>query len=149
MNELFGAPTSTIAAVLAVLVVTAILSVGLIALRNRTMFRMGLRNLPRRRAQTALIIAGLTLSTLVVTAAFVTGDTIQHSFTKSSYDTLQRTDMDISLNGPRELSGDHGIAIDGEQVAVDSSVIPVLETAFAGDSTSPASSPCGSKQPPP
>ena len=135
MNELFGAPTSMIAAVLVVLVATALIAVALIALRNRTMFRMGLRNLPRRRAQTALIIAGLTLSTLVVTAAFVTGDTINHSFTKSSYDVLQRTDLDISFNGTRELTGDHGVAVDGRQAAVDASVIPELESAFAGDAT--------------
>src|SRR5262245_13686615 len=99
------------------------------------MFRMGLRNIPRRRAQSVLVVAGLTLSTLVVTAAFVTGDTINHSFTKSSSALLQRTDMDLSFNGPRDVSADNGISVEGQQKAVDVSVVAALEAAFADDNT--------------
>ena len=50
------------------------------------MFRMGLRNIPRRGAQTALVVVGLMLSTLIITAAFTTGDTIDYSIAETTYD---------------------------------------------------------------
>ena len=45
------------------------------------MFLIGVRNIPRRRAQTVLIIIGLMLSTLIITAAFSIGDTVNYSIT--------------------------------------------------------------------
>src|SRR6476619_6561471 len=103
MSSLFGVPTTGIMVVLAALLVLAIGTVGAVALANRTMFRMGIRNLPRRRTQTSLVVAGLTLSTLIITAAFVTGDTITYSFTKSSYDLLQRADLAITTTPDRAI----------------------------------------------
>ncbi len=113
MNALFGIPTSNIMVVLVALFALAVGTVVAIGLGNRTMFRLGLRNLPRRGTQTVLVVAGLTLSTLIVTAAFVTGDTIDYSFTKSSYDLLQRSDIDIAINGEHQLSTNGGLAVDG------------------------------------
>jgi putative ABC transport system permease protein len=130
VNEIFGLQASILAAVLAAILGIALAAVGVIALTSRAMFRMGLRNIRRRRAQTALIVSGLTLSTLVVTAAFATGDTINHSFTSSSYQILQRTDLAVSFNGPRELSSDFGVAVAGEQASVDIAVVAALEEAF-------------------
>ena len=133
MNALFGIPTSNIMVVLVALFALAVGTVVAIGLGNRTMFRLGLRNLPRRGTQTVLVVAGLTLSTLIVTAAFVTGDTIDYSFTKSSYDLLQRSDIDIAINGEHQLSTNGGLAVDGLQKYVDSTAVDALETRFAGD----------------
>ena len=69
-----------------------LLFVGLIAVRNPVMFKMGLRNIPRRKAQTALIVVGLMLSTVIMTAAFGTGDTLTASVTSAVYDTLGEAD---------------------------------------------------------
>ena len=79
MQSLFGIPMGTLMAwMLAIfLVVTA--AVTALALRNRLFFKMGLRNIPRRRAQTVLIIVGLMLSTVIITSAFGTGDTLSYS----------------------------------------------------------------------
>jgi putative ABC transport system permease protein len=70
-----------------------------IALTNRTMFKMGLRNLPRRGLQTGLVIVGLMLATLITTAAFTTGDTVEYSIGKFGYDYLQRTDLSVNFQG--------------------------------------------------
>jgi putative ABC transport system permease protein len=91
------------------------------------MFRMGLRNIPRRGLQSGLVIVGLMLATLITTAAFTTGDTIDHSITKRGYERLQRTDLSLNLLGENDLdSAEAGIyASDG--------VTAVLEQRFAGD----------------
>ncbi len=133
MNELFGISTTSILGVLLALLGVAIATVVYIALTNRVMFMMGLRNLPRRGTQTVLVVFGLMLSTLIITAAFVTGDTIDHSLTKGSYDLLQRSDLDVTWNGERDFSADSGAANAGEQAYVDQSVVADLETAFASD----------------
>jgi putative ABC transport system permease protein len=131
MNELFGLSTTTIMYVLTGLFAVSFLTVLAIGLGNRTMFRMGLRNIPRRGTQTALVVAGLTLSTLIVTAAFVTGDTINYSFEKGTYDLLQRSDIDIAINGEKALSDQGGMAIAGEQNYVDAATVSALEAHFA------------------
>jgi putative ABC transport system permease protein len=133
LKELFGIPTSSILIVLLCLFAAALATVAFIALRNRTMFTMGIRNLPRRGTQTLLVVFGLTLSTLIVTAAFVTGDTIDHSLTKGSYDLLGRSDIDISWNGERDFGSDAGAATAGEQALLNQSVVASLESHFVGD----------------
>ena len=61
-------------------VVTAILVIlGLLALSNPVLFKLGLRNIPRRPAQSILIVVGLTLSTVIIVASFSTGDTLDYS----------------------------------------------------------------------
>ncbi len=69
-----------------------LLFVAFIAWRNPVMFKTGLRNIPRRKAQTTLIIVGLMLSTVIITAAFGTGDTMTHSITNEVYTILGPVD---------------------------------------------------------
>ncbi len=79
MESLFGIPIGplTTAFVVVLLIATAIMAV--VALRNRVIFKMAVRNIPRRRAQTVLIILGLMLATLLFSSSFATGDTLAHS----------------------------------------------------------------------
>ncbi|HKF77058.1 MAG TPA: ABC transporter permease, partial [Candidatus Dormibacteraeota bacterium] len=46
---------------------------------NRVLLVMALRNIPRRRSQTALIVVGLMLASLIITASFTVGDTLTYS----------------------------------------------------------------------
>jgi putative ABC transport system permease protein len=126
MNELFGLSMTTIMLVLVALFAVAIASVAFIFFSNRLMFRMGLRNLPRRGMQTGLVVLGLMLSTLIITAAFTTGDTIDHSITKAGYDHLQRTDLVLNFNGD---GGDNT----GKPVYVRESSVGELERRLADD----------------
>ena len=81
MESLFGIPMNSIMIAMIVLLAISVATVGVTALRNRVMFLVGLRNIPRRLAQTVLIIIGLMLSTLIISAAFTTGDTVDYSIT--------------------------------------------------------------------
>ena len=56
------------------------------------MFQIGVRNIPRRRAQTILIIIGLMLSTLIISTALSIGDTADYSITSQTYTSLQSID---------------------------------------------------------
>ena len=76
MNELFGIPMTTFATILVVLLAICLLIVAYIALRKPVVFKMGLRSIPRRPAQTILIVIGLMLSTLIVASALGVGDTL-------------------------------------------------------------------------
>lgn len=63
--------------------------------RNPIIFKMGLRNMPRRTAQTLLIVLGLMLSTLIISAAFATGDTVDYSISNQAYSQLGHVDITI------------------------------------------------------
>lgn len=133
MKELFGVPTADILIVLVAVLGIAIATVGYIAVSNRTMFKMGLRNLPRRGLQTVLIVVGLALSTLITTAAFVTGDTVDHSLTADTYRLFGRSDIDITWNGERLFDRDAGAAAEGQLSYVPGSFVEQLEQRFEGD----------------
>jgi len=61
VKELFGIPMESLAIVLAALLAAAVGSLVVLALRNRVLLKLGVRNLGRRRARTALIVVGLML----------------------------------------------------------------------------------------
>ena len=51
-----------------------------------------MRNIPRRKAQTALIVFGIMISTLIMAASFGTGDTLTYSIRKAVVDGLGTID---------------------------------------------------------
>jgi putative ABC transport system permease protein len=105
MNELFGIPMSTIVVALAAMLVVSLLSVAWVYARRRVIFRLGARNIPRRKAQTALIVFGLMLSTLIVTAALGTGDTVDSSMTSEVYGQLGQIDQFVADRSEGEIDG--------------------------------------------
>ena len=82
-------------------------AVGVLALLNRIILKVGLRNIPRRPAQTALIVVGLMLSTLIISSALGTGDTMNHSIRLAVTDGLGEIDelLTASLTGESGLTG--------------------------------------------
>src|SRR5690606_5370558 len=110
MDQLFGISMDAIMVALVALCAVSVASVGLIFFTNRVMFRMGVRNLYRRGLQSGLVIVGLMLATLISTAAFVTGDTVDHSITRAGYEQLQRSDLQVNFVGsPSALTGDSAV----------------------------------------
>jgi putative ABC transport system permease protein len=113
---------NTIMIVLVVMLAVSLGSVAYVALRNPIFFKMGLRNIPRRTAQTVLIVIGLMLSTLIISAAFATGDTVDHSISKQAFTLLGHADETIQgdrandFDDPK-LEGENGIDITAEQYA--------------------------------
>jgi putative ABC transport system permease protein len=92
MDTIFGIPMTGAMIALVVLLGLCLGAVGWIAWRRPVIFKLGVRNIPRRRAQTTLIVVGLMLSTLITSAALGTGDTLDHSVTATTYDVLGRVD---------------------------------------------------------
>src|SRR5438105_13581872 len=92
-----------IAVVLFAIVCVSIVALAVAALRSPVLFRMGLRNIPRRRAQSIIIVFGLMVSTLIVTAAFTVGDSLSYSITKAVYDKAGPVDVKIET---RPVSGE-------------------------------------------
>ncbi|HEY7269830.1 MAG TPA: hypothetical protein VH951_08375, partial [Dehalococcoidia bacterium] len=99
MTELFGVDMSLIMYVLLAFLALALLTVGFVAFRNPVMFKIGVRNIPRRRAQTTLIVLGLMLSSLIISAAFTTGDTVARSLTSQVLGNLGSVDETVQLRG--------------------------------------------------
>ena len=105
MTELFGIPMSTIVVALAAMLAICLLSIAWVWTRRRVIFKLGARNIPRRKAQTALIVFGLMLSTLIVTAALGTGDTVNGSMTSEVYASLGQIDQVVANPIDDDLDG--------------------------------------------
>jgi hypothetical protein len=106
-----------------------------ILIRNRVIFRMGVRNIPRRPAQTVLIIIGLMLSTLIIAAALTTGDTLNHSIRSDVYKYLGHTDQMIVLGGGDEvevMGGDGGVVTPEPGATVPMTLLDDLRAETAG-----------------
>jgi putative ABC transport system permease protein len=99
MEELFGIPIGPLSAVLAVLLALLIGAIAALALRNRVFFRLGVRNVGRRRARTSLIVLGLMLGTTIVASALASGDTMSNTIRSSAVESLGNTDVLVSAKG--------------------------------------------------
>ena len=98
MEELFGAPMSVIAVVLAVMFIAVFAVLLYIFIRNPLLVRMAARNIPRRKAQTVLVIAGLMMATVTISSAFTTGDSVAVSIEKVATEDLRNLDQLVTVN---------------------------------------------------
>ncbi len=131
MDHLFGLSMTVIMAVLLVMFGVCLAVVAAVWLTNRVMFRLGLRNAWRRRAQMALTVTGLMLATLIITASFSTGDSIDYSITKSAYDNLHRTDLSLHHFNMAGAPADSGEGVPRSYAPV--SLVTALAQALAAD----------------
>ena len=103
MDELFGAPVSVIAAVLAVIVAVFGVVLLYIAVRNPILVRMAFRSVWRRPARSLLIIVGLMLATAIISSAFTTGDSVTFSIKSSAVADLRFLDEVIRIDNDSEV----------------------------------------------
>src|SRR6478672_3859670 len=99
MQSIFGIPMESLAMSLAIFLGLLMTPVILTVLFKRVMFRIGIRNIPRRRAQTLLIVLGLMLSTRNISSAFGFGDSLNYSVKKGVYDQLGPVDETLAIKG--------------------------------------------------
>src|SRR5512146_102196 len=97
MNTIFGIPTTSIMMTLLILFGIVAAMVLLLIVRNPVIFKLGVRNIPRRPAQTILIVIGLMLSTLIIAAAFTTGDTLSSSIRGEVLDIAGQQDERVMM----------------------------------------------------
>ena len=88
MEELFSVSIKVYMFVLLAILVPALALIFYRGWRNPVLVKLGLRNIPRRKAQTILIIVGIMLSAVITAAAFGTGDTISYSIRQEAVKVL-------------------------------------------------------------
>jgi putative ABC transport system permease protein len=109
-NDFFGISMDYILIALVLLLGLVIASVFWVRQREAILFEIGLRNIPRRRAQSALMVL---LSTVIFAAAFSTGDTVTCSITQDTFQKLGRVDIIVQAG-----SNPRTIALEDEQIAL-------------------------------
>jgi putative ABC transport system permease protein len=128
MDEIFGLSMNVIMVALLILLGICLLTTLWIIFRRPVMFKLGLRNVPRRPAQTVLVIIGLMLSTLIIAAALGTGDTIDHSATAATYKSLGHADELVVYS--QDESGE-GSAESALNDTIPQSTVDEVESLFA------------------
>ncbi|HVL26393.1 MAG TPA: FtsX-like permease family protein [Thermomicrobiales bacterium] len=128
MHEIFGLPMSTIMVVLLAVLTLFLFAVALIAWRRPVLFKLGVRNIPRRRAQSTLIVVGLMLSTLIISAALGVGDTLEYSATSDVYRQLGHVDELVV----KSRTVDAGVQ-SALTETIDADTLGLVESAVAGD----------------
>lgn len=89
MKTLFGLPMSNLMVVLPSIIGIFLAIVVFLGLRNPVIARIALRNISRRWVQSILMVAGLTLSTIMITSAVSIGDSLSYS---TRIEAIQRLD---------------------------------------------------------
>src|SRR5690349_1368536 len=128
MTKMFGIPMQNIMVTLLIITGVCLSSVLFIAWRNRTMFWLGVRNIPRRKAQTTLIVFGLMLATVIITSALAIGDTLAYSVKKQVYDQAGPIEL-VVVRGQEERGRVAGL--DGEAAYVDRATYEALRGVVA------------------
>jgi putative ABC transport system permease protein len=97
VNTLFGIPTNLVLLVLATLCLLLVGALAAAAGRGAVLLRLGLRQVPRRPLRTALVAAGLAVSTAVLTSAFLTGETMTYNLRRLVASQIGRVDELVVL----------------------------------------------------
>ncbi len=119
MKEFFGLDMQVLATVLALLLIVSLLVVAFLAMRNRILVKLALRNIPRRPAQTTLIVFGLMLSTTIIAASLAIGDTVAGSIRGTVLDALGETDIRVrSAVNPGDIVADNYIDSEAQKAVL-------------------------------
>ena len=136
MDELFGAPITSVAAVLGVVFVVVSLLLVFIAIRNPILVRMSVRNVLRRPARGVLIIVGLMLATAIISSAFTTGDAVSYSIKRDVIDSLRQLDELVRVDDDSEV-WEGGAVPDDFPESIFAEVGPLLKADPAIDGVMP------------
>jgi len=104
MEKIFGIPATELSITLTSLVLIFGIIISFLAIRKPILFKMGTRNIPRRKNQSLLIIVGLMLSTIIISTSLGIGDTVRHSIRYVSIDYLGNIDQIVKGPG-KQLFG--------------------------------------------
>ncbi|HKG24215.1 MAG TPA: FtsX-like permease family protein [Thermomicrobiales bacterium] len=128
MDKVFGLALADVMVVLVGLLTLALLGIAWLAWRRPVIFKLGVRNIPRRKAQTTLIVVGLMLSTTIIAAALGTGDTLDYSATSEAYRRLGHVDEMVVHS--QDVDGNVNAALAD---TVDVSALALVESTLVGD----------------
>jgi putative ABC transport system permease protein len=111
--------TQLLAIVLFVLAV-----IGILAIRRKTLAKMALRNIVRKRKFTAIITAGLLIATAMISGSLVMADTLDYIIKKGTFDSTGAVDIVVSAKD-----------YTSKDVYFDASIASNLRTAISNGST--------------
>jgi putative ABC transport system permease protein len=80
----------------------AVLATAWLALRGPTTRRLALRQISRRRAEAALVVAGSVLGTAIIVGSLTVGDTLDRSVTREAYQHLGPVDEVVVSADPAQ-----------------------------------------------
>lgn len=108
MEKLFGIPVDILMWAFAGLTLLVVALSVFVTIRQPVLFRLSLRNIPRRAGRSALIVLGLMLATTIISAAFGTGDTISKTVRTEVITELGNIDELVSSQeeGDIEVTGE-------------------------------------------
>ena len=95
METLFGLDTDIISRNFLITTIVLTILVVLLSLRNKILLKISLRNIPRRKAQSVLIIFGLMLSSTIIMSALAIGDSVSWSIKNTVMGGLGEVDIAI------------------------------------------------------
>jgi len=95
MTQLFGIPLDTLTIILLAIAISIVVGVGLLAITHAIFFKIGIRNIPRRRSQMLLIVFALMLSTTLLSSVLATGDVITAAVQTVAVSNLGNVDETI------------------------------------------------------
>ncbi len=81
---------------LVIIVVALLVYLLFLAARKPVLAKLGVRNIPRRPAQSILIVIGLTLSTIIIVSSLSTGDTLSYSVQRHAVEAYGKVDEVIA-----------------------------------------------------
>ncbi len=129
MSSLLGSASLYLAVALALILA----GLALLSLRNPIIGKLGVRNIPRRPMQSALIVLGLTLSTMIIVSALSLGDTLENTVRRQTIDAYGQIDQVISPPFLQDLVGlAEGATIDPESASSPQSA-DLLNALTSGD----------------
>src|SRR6266508_2156508 len=96
MQRVFGLPAGPLSLWLAIMLIACVGAITVLAVRNLVFLKIGLRNIPRRRGRTALIILGLMLGTTIIASSLLTGDTMASAVRSSVVKSLGLIDETVT-----------------------------------------------------
>ena len=137
---------------LLILVFIAFAVVGLLMVRRKTLAKMSMRNIVRKRRYTILVVAGLLISTAMISGSLVVADTLDYIIKKGTYDSTGNIDEVVSIldDAGRSTYFNQSIAYDlislvdsGGMRYVDGAAPAIREGVTVINSASGASAPTG------
>ena len=130
MDLLANFTANTVIFMLAAVALVLLLLIAL-SWRNPVLAKIGLRNIRRRPGQSALIVLGLTLSTVIIIAAFGVGDTLRYSVQRQAVSAYGQVDEIVA---PPIISMLAGLA-DGENSQASDQFQATMDDLSAGGLT--------------
>jgi len=78
-------------------VLIAFAIIGLLVFRRRTLAKMSVRNIVRKKRYTLLVVAGLLISTAMISGSLVVADTLDYIINQNTFDSTGSVDEIVSV----------------------------------------------------